>query len=192
MNGTIQVHPLGITVGLLIGVSIVIILVWMLKPKEFGKREVREAEMMMEVSEFGKILVPTLGTMFSERMVALASKIAKADLSKVYALFIVEVPMTLPADVPMPEIDVQGVVSLNRAKVIGKKFGVEIEGAIERSRFAGKSIVDFANNKDVDLIVLSTSVNERFGELSMGRTVDYVFRNARCDVIVEKPAVYLK
>ncbi|MCL5985538.1 MAG: universal stress protein [Actinobacteria bacterium] len=188
----LQLHPLGIIIGLLIGTCIVLILFWMLKPKEFGKREVREAEMMMEVSEFGKILVPTLGTMFSERMVALASKIAKTDLSKVFALFIVEVPMTLPADVPMPEIDVQGAAALNRAKVIGKKFGVEIEGAIERSRFAGKSIVDFANNKDVDLIVLSTSVKERFGELSMGRTVDYVFKNARCDVIVEKPAVYLK
>ena len=192
MGEVLQLHPLGIIIGLLIGACIITILVWMLKPREFGKREVREAEMMMEVSEFGKILVPTLGTMFSERMVALASKIAKTDLSRVYALFIVEVPMTFPADVPMPEIDQQGIVALNRAKVMGKKFGIEIEGAVERSRFAGKTIVDFADNKDVDLIVLSTSVKERFGELSMGRTVDYVFRNARCDVIVEKPAVYLK
>lgn len=183
---------MGIIIGAVIGTIISVVLVWMLKPGAYGKREVRQAERTMEVAEFGRILVPTLGTMFSERMVALASKIAKTDLSKVYALFIIEVPMIMPADVPMPEIDQEGVSVLNRAKVIGKKFGVEIEGRVERSRFAGKTIVDFANNKDVDLIVLSTSTKERFGELSLGRTVDYVFRNARCDVIVEKPAVYLK
>lgn len=188
----LQLHPLGIIIGLAVGTFITLVLWWMLHPPKVGLRMERRAGVAAEVTKFAKILVPTQGTMFSDRMIALASKLAKVDLAQLIALYIVEVPLTLPRHAEIPEADRMGKEALEKARLIAKKFGVEITGRLHRARFAGQSIVDVAREENVDLIVMAASTKERFGEVTLGRTVDYVIKNAGCDVIVEKPAEYLR
>lgn len=186
-------HLAGIIIGIIVGGVVTGVLVWMLRPSKIEFEVARRAEEVKTVSEFSNILVPTLGTLFSERMIALACKFAKIDGASVTALYIVELPMTLPPDVEIPPRDLEkGNEVLEEAKVIAKKFDIKIKTKIEKARVAGKAIVDLATREGFDLIVCSApDSKDRKGRV-YGRTVDYIFRQAPCDVIIEKPAFYIE
>lgn len=132
---------------------------------------------------FRKIVVPTIGTKISDRMVSLACKLAKPGGAQVEVVYVVEVPMALPATAELPEEVSLAAEALAEAELIGRAHGVPIRGRVTKSRFAGKAIIDVANQQDADLIVLAAA--NRQGDF--GRTGEYVFRNAGCDVIIERP-----
>lgn len=137
-----------------------------------------------EESEFRKILVPTLGTIFSDRMVSLACKLARPDEAEVEVLYVIEIPLSLPSTAELPDEVTKAGEALTEAEVIGRAHGVRVRGRVAKARFAGKSIVDVAEREGVELIILAAPPRKRFGE--WGRTIDYVFRHAPCDVILER------
>lgn len=186
-------HITGIIIGIIVGGAIAGILIWMLRPSKVEFEVARRAEEVKTVSEFSNILVPTLGTLFSERMIALACKLAKIDGATVTAIYVVELPMTLPPDVEIPPREMEkGTEILEEAKLIAKKFDVKIKTRIEKARVAGKMIVDLSTKEGYDLIICSApGEKERRGRI-YGRTIDYIFRQAPCDVIVEKAAFYIE
>lgn len=139
-----------------------------------------------EGSEFRKILVPTLGTLFSDRMVSLACKLARPDEAEVEVLYVIEVPLSLPATAELPDEVRKAGEALSEAEVIGRTQGVRVRGRVEKARFAGKAIVDVARREGADLIILAAPPKKRHGE--WGRTIEYVFRSAPCDVIIERAA----
>lgn len=139
-----------------------------------------------EESEFTKILVPTEGTLMTDRMVSLACKLARPDEAEVEVLYVIEVPMALPATAELPDEVHKAGEALSEAEVIGRTQGIRVRGRVAKARFAGKAIVDVATREGADLIMLAAPARKRFGE--WGRTVEYVFRNAPCDVIIERAA----
>jgi nucleotide-binding universal stress UspA family protein len=102
----------------------------------------------------------------------------------VHALFVIQVPLDLPLDAPMHDKEEQAAASLAEAILLGEENGVRVEGHTVRARSIGQAIVDVAREIDADLIVLGSSPRWRRQSAFFSPTVDYVLRNAPCEVLV--------
>lgn len=132
---------------------------------------------------FYEIIVPTKGDI-EALMVQTACKIALQDKSKILAIYIIEVPMTLPVDASLPAEKEKGEKALDQAEMIAKEYDVQIETKLIQSRSAGKAIVDEAIKRKADLILLGQSEKNKSMDILSGKTVDYVSKNAPCKVLI--------
>jgi APA family basic amino acid/polyamine antiporter len=159
-------------------------------------------------TEYGSILVPLLGTPLDDDIVQTAGLLAgdendeDGDVGAVIeALWIFEVPMSLPIDAALPESKLQQArQALARAKAVGEEFeGVEVATATVRTRRAGEAIVDEARRRGVEAIVLAAEEPSRIrsGALLGGRgspidnfvgdVTRYVVAKADCRVVLTAP-----
>ena len=74
--------------------------------------------------------------------------------------------------------------SLDEARALGADHGVEVRGDVVRARSIGHAIVDEAERRDADLIVLGSSPRWRRQSRFFSPTVDFVLRRAPCEVLV--------
>ncbi len=165
----------------------------------------REASMQ---TEFGSILVPIFGEPIDDDIMQTAGRLAgdtHDDISEkgatIEAIWVFEIPMSLPLDAPLPEAQVATArAALQRAKSIGEEYeGVEVATATVRARRAGQGIVREATRRGVELIVLATEepTTVRGGALFGGRggpldnfvgeVSKYVITKAPCRVILTAP-----
>jgi basic amino acid/polyamine antiporter, APA family len=157
-------------------------------------------------SEYGSILVPIFGRALDDDIVQTAGRLASerpdADdedsRAVIEALWIFEIPLSLPIDARLPEARLNEAKSaLRRAKAVGEEFeGVEVATAIVRARRIGQAIVDEARRRGVEAIVLAAEEVSRIrgGALLGGRAsplenfvgdvTKYVVAKAPCRVIL--------
>jgi len=133
--------------------------------------------------DFYEIIVPTKGDL-EATMIQTAYKIALRDKSKILAIYIIEVPMTLPVDASLPIEKEKGEKALDQAEMIAKEYGITIETKLIQARSAGKAIVDEAIKRKADLILLGQSEKNKATDVLSGKTVDYVSKNAPCKVLI--------
>ncbi len=129
-----------------------------------------------------KILVPTLGGPSTET-VQHAAKIAREYDADLTALYIIEIPATLPLDTFFPDKLAAADSALERAQAIAGEYGVvSIETKVLQSREAGAAIVEAAGDGKFDLIVMGIRSQKGRSSTTLGRTVDHVLRYAPCRV----------
>ena len=119
-----------------------------------------------------------------EEMVATAVALAKERDASVIALFVILVPLEHALDAPLHDHEEQAAASLAEAVLLGEENGVAVEPVSVRARSIGKAIVEQAAARDADLIVLGSSPRWRRQSAFFSPTVDYVLRNAPCEVLV--------
>ena len=159
-----------------------------------------------ERTEYGSILVPLLGTPLDDDIVQTAGRLAgeeeEGEGATIEALWVFEIPMSLPLDAAIPESRLeQARKALARAKAVGEEYeGVEVATATVRARRAGQAIVEEADRRDVELIVLAAEEPSRVrgGALLGGRggpldnfvgdVTRQVVGRAPCRVILTAPA----
>ncbi|HEX5147264.1 MAG TPA: amino acid permease [Conexibacter sp.] len=160
-------------------------------------------------SEFGSLLVPILGQPLDDDIVQTAGRLAgevRDDLDEegatIEAIWVFEVPMSLPIDARLPEVQVKRAQdALRRAKAVGEEYeGVHVQTAMVRARRAGEAIVREARRRGVEAIVLAAEEPSRvrggalFGGAGgpldnyVGEVTKYVLRKASCRVILTAPA----
>jgi len=127
------------------------------------------------------ILVPTDGSEASLEALAVACDLAKRNKGKVYALYVIEVPRSLPLDAEIVSEAQKGEAILARAEKVADELDFEVESEIIQSREAGHAIVDEAESQRVDLIVMGVEAGSR-GRFELGRSAQYVLKNALCEV----------
>jgi APA family basic amino acid/polyamine antiporter len=172
-------------------------------PEEALRRERREAE-------YGSILVPLMGTPLDDDIVQTAGRLAAEEDTDSFeedkgatieALWVFEVPMSLPIDAALPEAQLkQARAALARAKAVGEEYeGVEVATATVRARRAGQAIVDEARRRGVQAVVLAAEepskirggalLGGRGGPLDnfVGEVTKYVLAKAPCQVILTAP-----
>jgi APA family basic amino acid/polyamine antiporter len=167
-----------------------------------------EALVEREELEYGSILVPVLGQELDDDIVGTAGRLAadEADASDggamLEALYVFEMPMSLPMDARVPPERVEEAKRLlARAKEVGEEYeGVEVATAMVRGRTAGAAIVSEAKRRGVEAIVLAAEApsRQRGGALlggrslardrSVGETTKFVIEKAPCKVILTAPA----
>ena len=120
-----------------------------------------------------------------EEMLATAVKLAQERGRRVEALHVISVPLDLPLDAPLADEEERAAAeSLEEARALGEDHGVEVDGETVRARAIGEAIVDEAPARDVDLIVLGSAPRWRRQSRFFSPTVDYVLRQAPCEVLV--------
>jgi basic amino acid/polyamine antiporter, APA family len=135
--------------------------------------------------EFRRILVPMKLGDIGEEMVATAIAIAKERGAEVLAFTVVRVPRRFPLEGELPA-DVADTVerTLEEARALGEDHGVEVRADVVRARSIGHAIIEEAESRNADLIVLGSAPRWRRQARFFSPTVDFVLRRAPCEVLV--------
>ena len=157
--------------------------------------------------EYGSILVPVFGGALDDDIVGTAGRLAAeegddGDAATIDAIYVIEMPMSLPLDARVPDERVaKARRALARAKEVGEEYdGVEVYTAMVRSRSPGATIVEEARRRGVEAIVLAADVPAQMGGggllggrrssrgRALGEMTKHVVEKAPCRVILTAPA----
>lgn len=178
------VEPLGAAIAAVFTLTMVGLLWWMLHPP--AQISAAAAKAHRSLFAVKRILVPTSGTAYSERGVELACRLGQEQKAMIILAAIMEIPRTMPLEVPLPGLEMEAETALARAQSIIALHGMEAEPVIHRARAAGEEIVRLARERDADMIVMGIRAQIGMREAILGRTSDVVLRQAPCEVILEK------
>jgi APA family basic amino acid/polyamine antiporter len=136
--------------------------------------------------EYRRLLVPVVAGQPSDDALDVACSLAAERGARIVALNVLEVPLGRPLDDELPELEDAANHELDQAIAIGDSYGVRVLDRLVRARSAGEAIVEEAEQRGTEIIVLGTpkktlTTSQR---AVFGRTVDYVLRNAPCRVMV--------
>jgi basic amino acid/polyamine antiporter, APA family len=135
--------------------------------------------------EYRNILVPVSEVLESEEAVDLAARLAAERGASIAAVSVVEVPLELPLDARLPAEERRADALLDEARAIGDSYGVDVIGRLVRARQAGRAIVDEAERRHSEIIVMGAPRKGRGGRGTIfGGTVDFVLKHAPCRVMV--------
>jgi APA family basic amino acid/polyamine antiporter len=135
--------------------------------------------------EYRNILVPVSEALESEEAVDLAARLAAERGASIAALSVIEVPLELPLDARLPSEERRADSLLDEARAIGDSYGVDVRGRLVRARQAGRAIVDEAERRNTEIIVMGAPRKGRGGRGTIfGGTVDFVLKHAPCRVMV--------
>jgi len=157
--------------------------------------------------QYGSILVPVFGGALDDDIVGTAGRLAAEEAGDgeggavLEALYVFEIPMSLPIDARVPPDRVEKAQeALARAKEVGEEYdGVEVATAMVRGRTAGSAIVTEARRRGVEAIVLAaeapsrTRGGRRMGghgvarDRFAGEITRYVIEKAPCKVLLTAP-----
>ena len=138
--------------------------------KSLTRRFTIPAEALQEgtAAEYGSILVPVFGDPLDDDIVGTAGRLATSEGEEeggavLEALYVFEIPMSLPIDARVPEERVKEAKRvLARAKEVGEEYaGVEVATAMVRGRSVGQAIVSEARRRGVEAIVLGAEEPSR-------------------------------
>jgi basic amino acid/polyamine antiporter, APA family len=133
--------------------------------------------------EYRSILVPVKPGRMSQEAMDVACRLATERGASIAAVAVVVVPLELPLDARLPEEEEQAHEVLEQARAIGELYGVDVRGRLVRARSAGRAIVDEAERRFTEIIVMGAPrASGRRGVFS--DTVDFVLKHAPCRVMV--------
>lgn len=125
-----------------------------------------------------------------ERIVEFGCKLARADQSRLTAVYVVEVDWRHSLDDDLVSEREAASRALDLAEHIAEREKVPLQTQLLQARDVGAAIVDEAVSLEADVIVLGLPYKVRFGgDFAMGDTIPYVFKNAPCAVFVVREPV---
>lgn len=175
-------------VGWLISAAIVVFisstLYWMLHPPPTPT--LRRAQTATEQAQTiaGNVLVVFSADISSEVLMALATRMAKGQQTLLVAIYVIEVPLTLPIDAELPQQERQALEVLTAATEIGRKVGLEIKTKTIRDRQTGPAIIQAAREENARLIVMGTYREHRYTGAPLAKVIEYVTTHTHIDVLV--------
>jgi nucleotide-binding universal stress UspA family protein len=174
----------GIAIAAAVAASICTTLFWMLHPP--SNRTVRIAESAASAAKHitRNVLIVFSADIKSEVLMALALKMAKGQHVDVVAIYVIEVPMTLPIGASLPKEEREALEVLTAAKEIGRKAGLEIQTRTIRDRQAGPAIIHAARDENARLIVMGTYRENRYAGAPLARAIEYVTTHTQFDVLI--------
>lgn len=181
------ITPLGTLLALGYAGTISSILWWMLHVPPVG--DVRQHVSMIHrtTEQYKRIVVPVQGDVLSDRLVALASQMARYRGARMDVLYVVEVPLQFPIDAVTEEQQRAAEDTFLRAEKIAKRYDVKISRRLQRARQAGPTIVEYARDHNADLLLMGDVPKSNRRGTRYARSVEYVFENAPCEVIIDRP-----
>jgi len=129
------------------------------------------------------ILVPVVQSDASLEAVAVAATIAKQKKGRVQVVHVIEVARSLPLNAELEGEARRGEQVIKRAEEIAAAAGCPVSGTLLQAREAGQAICDEALDQDVDAIIMGV------GREGVGRTAEFVLKNATCAVWVVRQSM---
>jgi APA family basic amino acid/polyamine antiporter len=132
--------------------------------------------------EYRSILVPIVTGPQSREAVELAARLAAERAATIVLLRVIVVPLELPLDADLHHQMRLADELLDEAAAVASPYGVRIVERIVRARQAGRAIVEEAERRGSQIIVLGAPRSSH--KAIFGHTVDYVLKHAPCRVMV--------
>jgi nucleotide-binding universal stress UspA family protein len=143
-------------------------------------------------SRYERILVPVDGSDADAEVMAVVADLVHQHHVSITLIHVVEVAQAMPLDAQLPDAVDRGERILGRAEQLARQQpGHRLSGVssdLLQARSAGAAIVDEAIERHADAIVMATRNRIRHGKMTMGESVDYILKNAPCDVIMVRLA----
>ena len=183
-DATIHVTLAGALLALFIAFGTGSTIWWMLHPpSSFVQRLAKEATSELE-RMVGSIVVVFSADILSSHMMALAAKLARGERSELLAVYVIEVPYTLPPDAQMPAEERSALDALGAAETIASTTGVSLRTEIIKSRSVKQAVLDLAKRERANLIILGSFREGKYTGAPLGRTIEEIAADAKCDVLI--------
>jgi APA family basic amino acid/polyamine antiporter len=134
--------------------------------------------------EYRNILVPLAPGRETLEALDVASRLATERRARIVAVAVIELPLELPLDAVDPSAEREANELLDRARTIGDSYGVDVIGRLVRARRAGRAIVDEADRRQMEIIVMGAPRRRRARAGVFGGTADFVLKHATCRVMI--------
>lgn len=154
----------------------------------------------MESKLYKKIMVATDGSENANKAALSGIEITRLSGAKLYAVNVIPkvphlsyfgVPIEPPKNVSPDEYELHkhleedGMKTLETVKEMGAKVGVQMETVLLEGH-PGSEIIDFAEKKDIDLIVMGTLGRTGLDRIIVGSVAQDVIRHAGARVMIVK------
>jgi len=176
--------PSGLVIALVIAGSIGSTLYWMLHPPaSLVQKMAAKAESELE-RLIGGIVVVFSPDIDSAHMMVLAVKLARGEKSELQAIYVIEVPFTLPPDASMPEEERAALDALGAAETIAMHGGVFLRTEIIKARVTSQAVLDLAKREKANLIIMGSYREGKYTGAPLGRDIETIAAEAKCDVLI--------
>jgi nucleotide-binding universal stress UspA family protein len=183
-SSEIQVTVAGAVVALGIAGGVGAILWWMLHPpSSYVQRIAAEAESELE-RMVGSLIVAFSPEIDSSHMMVLAARLARGERSELLAIYVIEVPYTLPPDAEMESEERAALDALGAAETIAQKSNVTIRTETIKARSTKQAVLDVAKREKANLIILGSYREGKYSGAPLGREIEEIAADAKCDVLI--------
>lgn len=183
-DGTVHVTIVGAVAALIIAAAIGATLWWMLHPPaSFVQKLAKEAETELE-RMVGSIVVVFSPDILSGHMMALAAKLASGEKSELLAVYVIEVPYTLPPDAEMAVEEREALDALGAAETIATNNDVTLRTETIKTRSTKQAVLDLAKRERANVIILGSFREGKYSGAPLGRTIEEIAAEAKCDVLI--------
>jgi basic amino acid/polyamine antiporter, APA family len=134
--------------------------------------------------EYRSILMPIGRDRVDDVMTATALRLASESDTTLVLLYPIEVPLHVSMSAPLEQENEEAERQLREAAALARDYGVPVITRIVRTRNIGQAIVEEAERRRSEIIVLGARDRTKPGQRVFGPRVDYVLRNAHCRVMV--------
>lgn len=134
--------------------------------------------MVVDPLRVRSFLVPLDGSEAAFGALAAACETARKTKATVSAVYVIEVPRSLPLDADLVAEGQRGEEVLERAENLAATHDVRLEGDLVQARQAGHVIIDEATERGVDAIVIGLAYHRPYGRFELGSLAEYVLEHA--------------
>jgi len=143
----------------------------------------------MERDFYRNILIATDGSENTQRAISYGIEIAKLSGAAVYALYVVNTSPIISEYWTIGKKNVyeiirsEGEKAVFEVKKIGEASGVDVKEVV-LDGYPSNAIIDFAENNNIDLIVMGTLGKTGLDKLLIGSVAEKVVRGSKVPVMV--------
>jgi len=130
------------------------------------------------------VMVPVIGARLDHPAMIVACRLAADRGAQIVVAGVIEVPRSLPITADMPDAERALNVQLDHAKLIGKEFGVAVVTRVLRARNAESAILEEAERRETELILLGVNPRRHLGLSLVGRSNERIMRRSPVRVII--------
>ena len=134
------------------------------------------------------VVIATDGSENTQKAISYGIKLAKLSGATVHALHVVDISSvsqswTAGKETMREILTKDGQKATSKVKELGEPSGVDIKEVLLEGH-PSKEIIDFAENNDIDLIVMGTLGKTGLDRFLMGSVAETVVRNSKVPVLV--------
>jgi nucleotide-binding universal stress UspA family protein len=134
------------------------------------------------------IVIATDGSENTQKAISYGIKLAKLSGATVHALHVVDTSSvtqswTAGRETIYEILKKDGQKAISKVKECGEASGVEVKEVLLEGHPSGE-VIDFAENNDIDLIVMGTLGKTGLDRFLMGSVAEKVVRNSKVPVLV--------
>ncbi|MBT5773010.1 MAG: universal stress protein [Dehalococcoidia bacterium] len=136
------------------------------------------AAVMTDPLQAKAFLVPLDGTDAAYGALVAACGVARKTRAAVHALYVIEVPRSLPIEADMVAEGQRGEEVLERAEELAAALDVRLEAELLQARQEAHVILDEAAERGADAIVIGLEYHRPYGRYELGKVATYVLERA--------------